>query len=85
MAYLLKTGIVDARRLNVDNIRAVEMWCGGSIKGTSLPPEDRCIDVQTSYGEVRADIGDWIVHLYGDLYIKLDDIDFNKVFKVESA
>jgi len=36
-------------------------WCKGSIRGTRLRAEMREIAIQTLEGEMRADVGDWII------------------------
>lgn len=59
--FIKKSQVVEARRLTADNMCELEVWCGGSIKGTRLPLEERVIDIQTLEGERRACIGDWII------------------------
>jgi len=59
--YKKRPVIIDACQLTPDNIEAVEAWCGGSIKGILLPREDRCIDIQTLEGEMRAIMYDYII------------------------
>lgn len=73
MRYRKKPVIVEARLLTENNIVSVEKWCGGSIKGTKLP----VIDIQTLEGEMRAEMGDWIIKgVKGEFYpIK------NEIFK----
>jgi len=36
-------------------------WCGGSLRGTRLPPQDRIIQIPTLEGEMEANFGDWII------------------------
>lgn len=53
----------------------IEAWCGGAIKGTRLPPEQRCIDIQTLEGEMRAEMGDWVIKgVKGEFYPCKPDI-----------
>lgn len=59
--YRKKPVIIEAHKLTVDNIDFIENWCKGSIKGIALPIEKRCIDIQTLEGEMRAEIGDYII------------------------
>ena len=56
-----KPAELEAFKLNQYNIAQLERWCGGSIKGTSLPAHQQVIDIQTNSGEQRADMGDWII------------------------
>lgn len=49
--------------------RMVEAWCGGSIKGTRLPIEERVIHIQTLEGEMEGKVGDWIIKgVAGEFY-----------------
>lgn len=52
---------IEARQLSPDNLEQIEAWCGGSVKGILLPRKQRVIDIQTPDGEMRADVGDYIV------------------------
>lgn len=56
---------LSAVQLTVDNIKQVEQWSNGSIKGTALPIYNRCVDVMTPTGEQRAEMGDYIVQAAG--------------------
>jgi len=59
--YRKKPIIIEAEQLNTGNITKLEQWCGGGIKGTALHISDRVIDIQTLEGEMRANMGDWII------------------------
>ena len=75
MKYRKKPVVIDARQLSTTNMRELEAWCGGSIKGTCLAVERRCIDIYTLEGEVRADIGDRIIRgVKGEFYPCKPDI-----------
>ncbi len=75
MKFHKKFVVIDAYQLRPDNIKTLEEWCGGSIKGTSLPVELQCIDIQTLEGEMRADMGDWIIRgIKGEFYPCKPDI-----------
>ena len=53
----------------------LEAWCGGSVKGSKLPVKERCIDIQTLEGEMRANIGDYIIKgIKGEFYPCKPDI-----------
>lgn len=70
-----KPVVIEAHQLTVDNMEFVEEWCGGSIKGIKLPVEDRCIDIQTLEGEMRAGIGDYVIKgIQGEFYPCKPDI-----------
>ena len=70
-----KPVMVESRRLSVENMRELEGWCGGSIKGVKLTESQRCIDIQTLEGEMRANIGDWIIKgVKGEFYPCRNDI-----------
>ena len=53
-------GIV-AVYLEAENLEDAAKWCGGAVKGMRLPEHVRVIDVYTRYGELRAEVGDYIV------------------------
>lgn len=64
-----KPVVVEARLLTVNSLETVERWCNGSIKGTKLPRLHQAIDIQTLEGEMRANIGDWIIKgIKGEFY-----------------
>ena len=70
-----KPVVIEAHQLTVDNMEFVEAWCRGSIKGIKLPVEDRCIDIQTLEGEMRANIGDYVIKgIQGEFYPCKPDI-----------
>ncbi|MBU0978090.1 MAG: hypothetical protein KKD18_06750 [Nanoarchaeota archaeon] len=74
MKFRKKPVVIEAKRLSISNMEEIEEWCHGSIKGTSLPIQERVIDIQTLEGEMRAGIGDWIIcGIKGEFYpCKLD-------------
>ena len=75
MKFRKKPVVIEAYQLRPDNIKTLEEWCGGSIKGTSLPVELQCIDIQTLEGEMRAEMGDWIIRgIKGEHYPCMRDI-----------
>jgi len=59
--YISNPVQIEAIQLSVDNMTDVEFWCGGSIKGTKLPPEERELEIHTLEGDMRAEIGDYII------------------------
>lgn len=66
---------VEAYQLGTRNMEQLEEWCHGSIKGTKLPLNQRCIDIETLEGEMRANIGDWIIKgVKGEFYPCKPDI-----------
>jgi len=67
--YRNKPVIVEAYRVWTDNIDLVAEWCGGQVKGVKLPINERCIDIQTLEGEIRVEIGDYIIKgVKGEFY-----------------
>lgn len=67
--YRKKPVVVEARELTAANLEEVESWCGGSIKGIKLEREQRCIDIQTLEGEMRAEIGCYVIKgVKGEFY-----------------
>jgi len=81
-----KPVVVEARKLTIMNMVAIEEWCGGQIKGTKLPLEERVIDIHTLEGEVRADIGDHIIQgVKGEFYPCKPDIFEQTYVKVPPA
>ncbi len=73
--YKKKPIVIEAYLLTVDNLEFVERWSGGSIKGISLPRTERVIDIQTLEGEMRANIGDWVIRgIKGEFYPCKPDI-----------
>jgi len=73
--YRKKPLIIAAVKLTCDNLDGVEAWCGGQVKGIKLPLKERCIDIQTLEGEMRADIGDYIIKgIKGEFYPCKPDI-----------
>ena len=73
--YRKRPVVVEALQLLPDNVEVVERWCGGSIKGIMLPRSEFCIDIQTLEGEMRANMGDWIIcGVKGEFYPCKPDI-----------
>lgn len=59
--YRSKVVEIEAYQLTVGNIRQMEVWSGGSVKGTQLPVHEQEIELVTHGDEVRACIGDYII------------------------
>lgn len=75
MKFRKRPVVIEAEQLTESNLERLEVWCGGSIKGTKLPISKRCIDIQTLEGEMRANIGDWIIKgVKGEFYPCKPDI-----------
>ena len=73
--YRKKPVVIEANELTTDSIERLEKWCNGNIKGISLPIEKRCIDIWTLEGEMRADMGDYIIKgIQGEFYPCKPDI-----------
>lgn len=80
--YTLKAVVVEAVLLSTDNIKEVERWCKGSIKGTSLPVHEQVIEMYTpDDGEVTAEIGDMVVK-FSDGYCSKMNVDrFHELYQ----
>lgn len=72
---------VEAYQLTIETLETVERWCGGQIKGMKLPPEHRCIDIQTYKGEIRAEIGDYIVKDIDGEFYTYTPISFKSLYE----
>ena len=75
MKYRKKPVVIEAEQLTIENMSVLEAWCGGSIKGTKLPINERIIHIQTLEGEMTANIGDFIIQgVKGEFYPCKPDI-----------
>lgn len=84
MKYRKKPIVIEAEQLNSGNIFVLEKWCGGSIRGTALPIINRCIDIETLEGEMRAEMGDWIIKgVKGEFYPIKNEIFIETYDKLE--
>jgi hypothetical protein len=73
--YRKKPVVIEAEQLTPNNIIRLEGWCGGNVKGIKLPRAEWCIDIQTLEGEMRAEMGDWIIKgVKGEFYPCKPDI-----------
>lgn len=69
MRYRKKPVVVNAYVLCPENMLHLTWWCGGSIKGVALPEKDRVIAIETLEGEMRAEVGDYIIQgVEGEFY-----------------
>lgn len=76
-----KSTKVEARLVTADNLESVAAWCRGSIKGVKLERYKQTIEIYTeAYGELRADVGDWMVK-EGDAFCVYQDMAFNSLFE----
>ena len=76
--------VVTAARLKPENLEAVESWCRGSIKGIKLPRNKRCVDIQTDEGEVRVEMGDWVVYDPAtNSFQKLSETEFRQQYEAQ--
>ena len=60
---------VQAQQVTAKNIYEVSKWCGGSIRGTRLPPEEQEIELWVFDSDQRAKVGDWIIREGGNHYV----------------
>lgn len=62
--------IIEAFCFTEMNIEQIAVWCNGQVKGLRLPKELWCIDIQTLEGEIRVQMGDWIIkNIEGKFFI----------------
>jgi len=81
MYYRRRPEMVLAYQLSVDNMLALEAWCGGAIKGTKLPVNQRVIEIHVRGEEIRAEIGDWIVKGFNGSFSVMDAVAFQLAFE----
>ena len=75
MLFRKKPVVIEAMQIKPENLAYLEKWCGGAIKGTMLPIEERVIAIQTLEGEMTAQMGDWIIcGVKGEFYPCKPDI-----------
>lgn len=80
--YKKKPVVIEAQQLTEENLESLEIWCGGSIKGFKLPRWERVIDIGTLEGEMRANIGDYIIKgIKGEFYPCKPDI-FSETYEL---
>jgi hypothetical protein len=61
--------------IDANNPTAIEWWCGGKVRGMTLYPQDRVIQIQTLEGEIEGSVGDWIIKgVKGEFYPCKPDI-----------
>ncbi len=84
--FVAKVVIIEAEQLRPDNIGTLEVWCGGQIKGSNLHISERCIDIQTLEGEMRANMSDWIIkELEGEFYPCKNSVFIKKYERITDA
>jgi hypothetical protein len=70
--------VVEARQFMADESCSqigLAEWCGGKLRGMSLPREQRVIRIDTLEGEIEAQVGDWIIKgVKGEFYPCKPDI-----------
>lgn len=75
MKYRKKPVVIEAHQLTPDNIHWIELWCKGSIRGTRLPVEEQVVETHTLEGEMRAEMGDYVIKgIKGEFYPCKPDI-----------
>jgi hypothetical protein len=80
-----KPVVIEARRLGEDFQHEVADWCHGKLLGVLLPPGSRAILISTLEGEMRAEIGDYIIKgIQGEFYPCKPDIFQATYEQVES-
>ena len=75
MKYRKKPVVIEAKQLTTQNLHELEDWCQGDILGVKLPLEDQVIEIHTLEGDMRANMGDWIIKgVQGEFYPCKPDI-----------
>lgn len=73
-----KPVVIEARHFDATNLHdqeALANWCGGLLRGTKLPADERVIRIGTLEGEIEASHGDWIIKgVKGEFYPCKPDI-----------
>lgn len=76
--YRKKPVVIEARQFCATFLHEQEAladWCGGLLRGTKLPPEERVILIPTLEGEMETSFGDWIIcGVKGEFYPCKPDI-----------
>lgn len=78
--YRKKPVVVEARLFafttaNVEAGEQLAKWCGGLLRGVTLPPEQWEIEIPTREGDMRASFGDYIIKgVKGEFYPCKPDI-----------
>jgi hypothetical protein len=84
MRFRKKPVVIEAERVTEYNQDTIAAWCGGAVKGMSLPYSERVIAIQTLEGEMQAKVGDWIIcGVKGEFYPCKPDIFEATYEKVE--
>lgn len=52
---------IEAQQVQEETIEQVAVWCHGSIRGIRLPKREWVISIETLEGEMRAEVGDWVI------------------------
>lgn len=73
-----KPVVIEARLFDQQMIADQERladWCNGKLRGITLEPEQRVIQIPTLEGEIEASYGDWIIKgVKGEFYPCKPDI-----------
>lgn len=73
-----KPVVIEARQfvgVTVEGQEQLAEWCGGLLRGTKLPADERVIRIPTLEGEMEASFGDWIIRgVKGEFYPCKPDI-----------
>ena len=79
MPYFRKKPVtIEARLFDSEDLNIQEWladWCRGRLRGITLDPEQRVIQIDTLEGEIEASYGDWIIKgVKGEFYPCKPDI-----------
>lgn len=69
MKFRKKPVVIEAMEFTEESAVKVADWCGGSLEGRILPPDEWVIAIETLEGVMEAKIGDWIIKgVAGEFY-----------------
>ena len=76
---------VSARRFDITDLKGQEQlasWCGGRLRGTRLPAQERVIQIDTAENEVEVGFGDWVVDGPVGGFLRVTDADLRLIYDI---
>jgi len=78
--YQVKPKYIVCEQVTIDNLQELADWCGGRVLGISLPPSERCVELNSTSKFLQANIGDWICKEYGGYFKVYSPTGFENTF-----
>lgn len=74
----------EAVQVTTGNLEEVAEWCGGSVRGTKLPAEDRVVQWYSFFNDCQyaCGIGGYVVKLKDRDFIPCDDDVFDGRYEI---